>query len=74
MVQSAKNNSFPKQYWQELEDAIQVFSGVFHTSFRTTTCKLDALQIELLEDSKPVRVKIQNYSPLQRQFMKNLMN
>lgn len=50
------------------------FSSTFSTYFSETTSKENPLLIERTSDAKPVRVKLWNYFPSQREFMKKIMD
>lgn len=48
-------------------------SSTFSTRLSSTPVTVDPLRIALTPDALPIRVKLRNYSPSQRLFMKNLM-
>lgn len=74
MIQRAKDNGLPQSHWRAVEFLVQEFSGSFSNRFSATPSKVDPLIIRLTPDAKPVRVKLRNYSPSQRLFMKKMMD
>lgn len=74
MIQRAVDNGLPDQYTKPLSNQVWTFCSTFSTRFSSTQSKVDPLSIGLTPDARPVRVKLRNYSPSQRAFMKGLID
>lgn len=74
MLKHAYDNGLPDEHHGTLAKLVEDFNGMFGTSFSSTPSKVDALRIKLTADARPIRVRLRNYSPSQRTFMKKFVD
>lgn len=73
-IQRAVGNGLGKAYIKPLSELVWEFYSTFRTCFSSTPFKVDPLHIELTPDAHPVCVKLCNYFPSRRAFIKKVMD
>lgn len=74
MIEKENTEDFPEEHSAELYGLVWGHSAEFCTTFSPHPAKVDPLRIHLTEGSRPIRVKIRNYSVDQREFMESLVD
>ena len=75
MLTTAINNGIQLQHQDNLRRLTYSFIDIFRTAISATApANLPPLKVELTPDAKPVRVRLRNYSPPQRQFLKEFVS
>lgn len=72
MLQRSKDHGLPKDIWQPMEYLVREHTKTFSQSFSAEPEKVPRLEIELMPDACPVRVKLRSYSAPQKAFMSKL--
>lgn len=75
LVSAATSNGLPEAEQQNLSQLLNDNQDVFRICMSSgPAAKLPPLKIELSTEAKPVRVKLRNYSPTQRQFLSDFVS
>ena len=73
MLQRAYDNGLPSDFHEALRLLVLEYEKTFSTGFSPTPSKVTPLRIRLTEDAKPIRERLRNYSPSQREFMSTMI-
>lgn len=74
MLACARKPGIPEEKWEEMKNSIYNNMNQFSVKFSSVPFNITPLKITLLPDTKPVRVKLQNYIQNQQKFMKTPMS
>ena len=74
IVAKAEDNGLPQEYKPQLERMLRSNTNIFRTSLSSgPPADVEPLRVELVHDAQPVKVRLRNYSPAQRQFLDKFM-